>query len=173
MLIQKLRLQRGWSQEQLAELSGLSTRTIQRIERGQQASVESLKALAAVFEIELAQLQPQPEASMNPSMDPLQHPSTAAAGTPSPGVRPDEALAFHQVRRIQRFYFNVVRYLVVIAGLTALNLYEQPHHLWVIWVAVPWGLVLLMRGIALHGRLPFLGAEWERREVERRLGRPL
>jgi transcriptional regulator with XRE-family HTH domain len=36
MLIQKLRLQRGWSQEQLAELSGLSVRTIQRLERGQQ-----------------------------------------------------------------------------------------------------------------------------------------
>ena len=34
MLIQKLRLQRGWSQEQLAVLSGLSVRTIQRLERG-------------------------------------------------------------------------------------------------------------------------------------------
>jgi transcriptional regulator with XRE-family HTH domain len=44
MLIQKLRLQRGWSQEQLAELSGLSIRTIQRIERGQTASVESLNS---------------------------------------------------------------------------------------------------------------------------------
>jgi len=28
MNIQKLRLQRGWSQQQLAELSGLSSRTI-------------------------------------------------------------------------------------------------------------------------------------------------
>ena len=35
MLVQKLRLQRGWSQEQLAVVSGLSVRTIQRIERGQ------------------------------------------------------------------------------------------------------------------------------------------
>ncbi len=35
MLIQKLRLQRGWSQEDLAALSGLSVRTIQRLERGQ------------------------------------------------------------------------------------------------------------------------------------------
>ncbi|MBR0868021.1 transcriptional regulator with XRE-family HTH domain [Bradyrhizobium diazoefficiens] len=50
MLIQKLRLQRGWSQEQLAQLSGLSVRTIQRLERGQPASNESLKALGAVFE---------------------------------------------------------------------------------------------------------------------------
>jgi len=45
MLIQKLRLQHGWSQQQLAELSGISVRTIQRIERGQPASTESLKSL--------------------------------------------------------------------------------------------------------------------------------
>ena len=166
MLVQKLRLQRGWSQEQLAELSGLSTRTIQRIERGQQASVESLKALAAVFEIELAQLQPETP------MTPQQAPADPAAGSPG-GVRADEALALHEVRRIQRFYFHVVRYLAVVAGLLALNLYQQPQHLWVLWVAVPWGLLLLVRGVAVHGRLPFLGADWERRQVERRLGRPL
>ena len=46
MLVQKLRLQRGWSQQQLAELSGLNVRTIQRIEKGQEPSVESLKSLA-------------------------------------------------------------------------------------------------------------------------------
>ena len=51
MLVQKLRLQRGWSQQQLAELSGLNVRTIQRIEKGQEPSVESLKSLAAVFNV--------------------------------------------------------------------------------------------------------------------------
>jgi Predicted transcription factor, homolog of eukaryotic MBF1 len=35
MIVRKLRLQRGWSQDQLAQLSDLSIRTIQRIERGQ------------------------------------------------------------------------------------------------------------------------------------------
>ena len=54
-LIQKLRLQRGWSQQQLADLSGLSVRTIQCLEKGQDASVESLKSLAAVFEIDFSQ----------------------------------------------------------------------------------------------------------------------
>jgi transcriptional regulator with XRE-family HTH domain len=34
MTLQKLRIQKGWSQEQLADLSGSSVRTIQRIERG-------------------------------------------------------------------------------------------------------------------------------------------
>ena len=56
MLIQKLRLQKGWSQQQLADLSGLSVRTIQRIEQGQVASPESLKSLAAVFEIPFSDL---------------------------------------------------------------------------------------------------------------------
>ena len=48
--IKKMRLDRHWSQEQLAEMSGLSTRTIQRIENGEKAGLESLKSLAAVFE---------------------------------------------------------------------------------------------------------------------------
>ncbi|MBI9035868.1 MAG: helix-turn-helix transcriptional regulator [Bacteroidales bacterium] len=51
--IKKLRLERHWSQEQLSELSGLSTRTIQRIEKGEKAGYETLKSLAAVFEIDL------------------------------------------------------------------------------------------------------------------------
>ena len=48
--IKKMRLERHWSQEQLAEMSGLSIRTIQRIENGENAGLESLKSLAAVFE---------------------------------------------------------------------------------------------------------------------------
>jgi len=49
MIVRKLRLQRGWSQEQLAELSGLSVRTIQRLERGKQAGLEKYRSLASVF----------------------------------------------------------------------------------------------------------------------------
>ena len=43
MTVRKLRLKRAWSQEQLAQFSGLNIRTIQRIERGQKAGLESLK----------------------------------------------------------------------------------------------------------------------------------
>ncbi|MET1254612.1 helix-turn-helix domain-containing protein [Aliikangiella maris] len=57
MWVKKLRLQKCWSQEQLAEFSGLSVRTIQRLEKGQPASMESLKALASVFELNLSDLQ--------------------------------------------------------------------------------------------------------------------
>nr|WP_100658611.1 helix-turn-helix transcriptional regulator [Alteromonas flava] len=55
-MVKKLRHKRNWSQEQLAEYSGLSVRTIQRVESGNQASLETLKCLAAVFEVELTKL---------------------------------------------------------------------------------------------------------------------
>ena len=51
MNIRQRRLEKDWSQEQLAQYSGLSARTIQRIESGQKVGLESLKCLAAVFEI--------------------------------------------------------------------------------------------------------------------------
>lgn len=56
MIVKRLREQRNWSQEALADMTGLSTRTIQRIESGNKASLESLKALAAVFEVDISTL---------------------------------------------------------------------------------------------------------------------
>lgn len=50
-LIKKLRTERSWSQDHLAVVSGLSLRTIQRIENDGTCSLESRRALAAVFEI--------------------------------------------------------------------------------------------------------------------------
>lgn len=49
--LRELRTARRWSQEQLANLSGLNLRTIQRLESGARVSTESLRALAAVFEV--------------------------------------------------------------------------------------------------------------------------
>lgn len=56
MIVKKLREQRHWSQEHLATLSGLSVRTIQRVESGQSASLETLKSLASVFDVEISKL---------------------------------------------------------------------------------------------------------------------
>lgn len=56
-MIKQLRLSRGWSQEQLAQFSGLSVRTIQRVERGHNAGLESLKCIAAAFDIDVVQIQ--------------------------------------------------------------------------------------------------------------------
>jgi transcriptional regulator with XRE-family HTH domain len=156
MLIQKLRLQHGWSQEQLAELSDLSVRTIQRLERGQTASPESLKALASVFEIDFSRLK-------EPAMDDQQHAQ----------VRTDEALAFARVRRLKGFYVHLTTYAVIIPALAILNLVTSPAFWWVIFPAGGWGIGVVAHGLQVFGTAPFLDGEWERREVEKLLGRKL
>lgn len=56
MILKELRISRHLSQEQLAQMSGLNVRTIQRIESGHNASVESLKCLASVLEVDVQTL---------------------------------------------------------------------------------------------------------------------
>lgn len=48
----KLRAKKNWSQEQLCEASGLSLRTIQRIENTGNASIESIRVLAETFGVD-------------------------------------------------------------------------------------------------------------------------
>ena len=55
-LIIKQRMLKGWTQEQLAAASGLSKRTIQRVENESTAALETQKALAATFELDFASL---------------------------------------------------------------------------------------------------------------------
>jgi transcriptional regulator with XRE-family HTH domain len=57
MILKALRLSRNLSQEQLAQMSGLNVRTIQRIESGHKASVESLKCIAAALDVDIPTLE--------------------------------------------------------------------------------------------------------------------
>jgi transcriptional regulator with XRE-family HTH domain len=52
MLVKLFREMRQWSQEQLGEISGLSARTVQRVEDGQGSSLDTRRALARAFELE-------------------------------------------------------------------------------------------------------------------------
>lgn len=60
--IKRWREERHWSQEHLAELAGLGLRTVQRIENGDTASQDSLKALAAAFNVDVMALTVDPRA---------------------------------------------------------------------------------------------------------------
>lgn len=50
--VRAFREMRGWSQEQLAEISGLSARTVQRVEEGAPSSLDTRRALAVAFGFE-------------------------------------------------------------------------------------------------------------------------
>jgi transcriptional regulator with XRE-family HTH domain len=54
--IRILRTQRGWTQEQLAEIAGVSPRTIQRTETANRGSFDTVRAIAGAFEMDFDRL---------------------------------------------------------------------------------------------------------------------
>ena len=161
MIVRKLRLQRGWSQEQLATLTGLSVRTIQRIEQGQQPGLESLKALAAVFELDVTQLQ-ESEMKGNEGED---------RGRVQ--VARDEREAMKFVEGLRGFYGHLMSYVLVIGGLFIINYLSNPDYIWAWWPMLGWGIGLLSHGLNVFEVFNLFSPSWERRQIEKRLGRKL
>jgi len=155
MIIRKLRLQRGWSQEQLAEMSGLSVRTIQRLERGKRAGLESLKSLAAVFDVELSNLYEDTEMKAEENMT------------------WEEQRALEYVRDVKGFYSHLLTYVLVMPFIFILNYMVSPGYIWVWFSLFGWGLGVVSHGLSVFELFKFFGADWEKRQVEKRLGRKL
>ncbi|HBV40944.1 MAG TPA: DNA-binding protein [Erwinia sp.] len=125
-----LRLKRAWSQEQLAELSGLSTRTVQRIERGERPGLETLSALAAVFEV---------------SVTDLSSPENVGDGALDQRITETR----NRVAEEGRFYRSVMTAFVVCLLLFTLNRFTSPASHWSLWVAAIWFALLAMRGLRI------------------------
>lgn len=49
-VVKLMRSTRGWSQEQLAEIGGITVRTVQRVEQGEPSSLDTRRALARAFD---------------------------------------------------------------------------------------------------------------------------
>jgi len=170
MIIKKLRLQKCWSQEQLAEFSGLSVRTIQRIERGHPASLESVKALAAVFQLNIHDLQQESQVDTKTKINqPLNQSDTVNKVQ----CNIEEHKAMEYVEGIKSFYHHLFTYLFIISGLSAINLFFSPHFLWVLFAAGGWGIGLISHGINTFELFSLFSPEWEKKQVEKRLGRAL
>jgi len=59
-LVKRLRTERGWSQEELAIASDLSTRTVQRLETAGGGSTNSIKSIASALEVKMHNLEEKP-----------------------------------------------------------------------------------------------------------------
>lgn len=160
MSIQKMRIQRGWSQQQLADASGLSARTVQRLESGHAGSIESMKSIAAVFEVDFSTLITE-EAMTD------QSPSTPS--TPSA----QERIAFRQARRMRDYYLHVSIYLVANVLCVAINLLSSPDRLWFVGLTLFWGIGLLAHSVRMFVFDRYFDGRWERAYVEKLLKRPL
>ncbi len=156
MSIQQRRLDHGWSQEELAQHTGLSVRTIQRIESGRKAGLESLKCLAAVFETTVSTLM-QEQAMTTTTQD---HPSAR-----------DEAErdAITYVQNLKAFHLHWISFIVIMPVLFGLNQWLSPEVGWVWIVGLAWGGALILHVFVLVGMFRIFGADWEQREFRKRM----
>lgn len=147
--IRPLRLEKGWSQEQLATIAGLSTRTVQRIENGEQASLETLTAIAAALGVQVRDLNAQPQQTME---------------------EPDEQRIRRQVAAEGKLLSMAVRFAVIGVMLFAINWFTHPHYLWSLWAIGGMGLALVMRAVrTLLLRNAF--SRWQEQRLAQKLRR--
>lgn len=189
MIVRKLRLKKGWSQEQLAQISGLNVRTIQRIERGHSASLESKKSLAAAFEVQLLTFNTSSQEAAKEvnneneaiDMTNLEHKADQNVASAEIADDTDHAKTIEELKADEKYALNYAKgisefyqHLLIYGFVNAIILYNIDSASGYL----PWGLGGWTFGLILHGLnafevLNFLNADWERKVAEKKLGRKL
>jgi polyferredoxin len=83
--------------------------------------------------------------------------------------RQQEARRF--VQRKRRFYTILVVYLALSLLWFTIDLLTGTDDLWFYWPVLGAGLIVAVIGIAMFGLGGLFGGDWERRQVDRYLGR--
>ncbi|TXE15983.1 helix-turn-helix domain-containing protein [Psychroserpens burtonensis] len=138
--IKQMRLERHWSQDQLAEMSGLSIRTIQRIENGENAGLESLKSLASVFEINIKDSDKKEDIEQ---------------------IRKEESY----IQNLKGFYklFAIAILSLVLPFIIALNDFENWSAF--LWILLSWGVIL---GVYSLNVFEVFGDQWKRKMINKK-----
>jgi hypothetical protein len=79
--------------------------------------------------------------------------------------------ARRHAQNVRGFYIHLVVYLLVNAGLFALNMLSSPGRLWYGWATFGWGIGLVAHGVSVFAFSGWLGADWEERKIRRYLER--
>lgn len=138
--IKKMRLDNHWSQDQLAEMSGLSIRTIQRIESGENAGLESLKSLAAVFETDIVDSNKKIEMEQ---------------------IRREE----EYVQNVKGFYKLLVISILSLIVPLVLAITDSSNWSIFLWILLSWAILI---GIYSLNVFDFFGDEWKRNLIQNR-----
>jgi transcriptional regulator with XRE-family HTH domain len=138
--LKKMRLERHWSQDQLAEMSGLSIRTIQRIENGENAGLESLKSLAAVFEINITDSDKTQEMEQ---------------------IRKEE----EYVQNVKGFYKLLAIAILSLVAPFIIAVNDSSNWSVFLWILLSWGVIL---GIYSLNVFDLFGEEWKRKMINKR-----
>lgn len=128
--VKKLRLERAWSQEQLAQLSSLSIRTIQRVENNEAPSLETLSALASVFNVNVSDLVSEPLIESNELDNRISE-------------------ARKQVENEINLLKSIIVAIVVCSIMYIFNYIYSPDLNWPVWVIAIWGGILFTKSLKL------------------------
>lgn len=145
--VKTYRLRNAWSQEQLAEVASISVRTVQRTEKGQKPSLETLCALASAFDIDVAEL-------------------CEVNITASNKIDERISEARMKVEEESHFYRILLNAVLVCSALMIINYVFTPNDYWSVVVAVIWGGMVIFRGIRvfiLQERI----ALWQQRRLQK------
>ena len=85
----------------------------------------------------------------------------------------EERMALEYVQGVKAFFIQLIIYVIVISGLFVINYMSYPDYIWAKWPAMGWGIGVAIHGIKAFGMISFFGPDWEKRRVEKRLGRKL
>ncbi len=147
-MIKQMRVGKGLSQEELAQIADISVRTLQRVESGDAPSLETARSLASALEVSLDTIRGDAPAEVN-NVDAIRH-----------------------VKKLRGFYAHLIQYAIGVVLFFTINLWTSPQHLWAIYPTMGWGVGVLFHASAVFGWLPNLfGGEWERKQIEKHLAK--
>ena len=84
-----------------------------------------------------------------------------------------EQQAMEYVRDIKGFYSHAIKYVVVISLLFVINFATAARYISAWWPMLGWGIGLLSHGLNVFEVFNFFSPSWEKRLIEKRLGRKL
>ena len=156
MQVKSLRQNKSWSQEQLAQLSGLNVRTIQRIEKGDSVGLETLKSLAAVFEIDVNDLKKH-------NNNEQELPKTPDAMIRPSDLEEQKKMAKEKVQSIRQFYITLLASLGLFVFIFLPNYNQGENSGALIVVAISFALML---GVYANAVFQPFGDKWQQKKFK-------
>jgi transcriptional regulator with XRE-family HTH domain len=118
--MKNLRLENGWSQEQLSNLTTLSIRTIQRIEKEDKGSLESLNLLALAFKLDIKELQAKL-------------------------ISKDSQIRKEKIILNKSYKKKIIIFFLVNLIIFIINMITNPYYLWFIYIFLGWGILIIYK----------------------------
>lgn len=153
--LKKLRVSKGLTQDMLSEKSGLTLRTVQRIERDEvNPSLHSLNALGEALEVDLTTLR---------SLDVTEQQKTSSKNME---IRDEHlwniAVKRAKFRRSLASYSIIIPFLWLIWFLTTPQRFRDFDHFpWPIWPMIGWGIGLVFQYLGAYHHFSKFSAEEE------------